>query len=67
MAETPCLVTERKWWGFEADWMASRAIWMEPPVPFLKPTGMERPEASSRWIWDSVVRAPMAPHAMRSA
>ena len=27
----------------------------------LKPTGQESAEAISRWIWLSVVRAPMAP------
>ena len=37
------------------------ATLMVPSVPFLKPTGQERPEASSRCTWDSVVRAPMAP------
>ncbi len=41
--------------------MASMAMRTLPSVPFLKPTGQERPEASSRWIWLSVVRAPMAP------
>ena len=44
---------------------ASTAI--EPSVPFLNPTGHDRPEASWRWDCDSVVRAPIAPHAMRSA
>ena len=29
--------------------------------------GKESPLASSRWSWDSVVRAPMAPREMRSA
>ena len=38
-----------------------------PSVPFLKPMGKETPLASSRWSWDSVVRAPMAPQEMRSA
>ena len=33
----------------------------------MKPTGQDNPEASSRWIWDSVVRAPIAPHDTRSA
>jgi hypothetical protein len=47
--------------------MASRAICRLPLVPFLNPTGQERPEASSRWVWLSVVRAPMAPQAIRSA
>ena len=35
-------------------------------MPFLKPTGVDRPEAISRWVWDSEVRAPMAVQAMRS-
>ena len=47
--------------------MASMAICEFPSVPFLKPTGMERPLAISRWIWLSVVRAPMAAHETRSA
>ena len=42
------------------------AILMLPSVPFLKPTGADRPEASSRCTWLSVVRAPMAPQAIRS-
>ena len=67
MAEWPPLVTERKWWGAEAERMASTAMRTLPSVPFLKPTGQERPEASSRCTWDSVVRAPMAPQAIRSA
>ncbi|MNU04080.1 hypothetical protein D3C72_2483520 [compost metagenome] len=37
-----------------------------PSVPFLKPTGAEMPEASSRCTWLSVVRAPMAPQLIRS-
>ena len=37
------------------------AIWTPPSVPFLKPTGIDRPEASSRCTWLSVVRAPIAP------
>jgi hypothetical protein len=38
-----------------------------PSVPFLKPTGQDRPDASSRCTCDSVVRAPMAPQLIRSA
>ncbi len=34
---------------------------------FLKPTGIERPEASWRCVWLSVVRAPIAPQATVSA
>ncbi len=67
MAEWPALVTERKWWVAAAALMASTAILMLPSVPFLKPTGQDRPEASSRCTCDSVVRAPMAPQLMRSA
>ena len=40
---------------------ASTATWTSPSVRFLKPTGIERPEPSWRWIWLSVVRAPIAP------
>ena len=43
------------------------AICTLPEVPFLKPTGQERPEASWRWPWLSVVRAPMAPQLTSSA
>ena len=46
--------------------MASMAIRTLPSVPFLNPTGQDRPEASSRWTWLSVVRAPMAPQLIRS-
>src|SRR6185312_5072089 len=46
---------------------ASTAIFTLPSVPFLKPIGHDRPEASSRCTWLSVVRAPIAPHATRSA
>ena len=48
MAEWPSLVTERKWWGWAAECMASRAIRRLPLVAFLKPMGQERPELSSR-------------------
>jgi len=47
--------------------MAFTAAWRLPSVPFLKPTGMDSPLASSRWAWDSVVRAPIAPQLTRSA
>jgi cobaltochelatase CobN len=47
--------------------IASTAMRMLPSVPFLNPTGHESPEASWRCDCDSVVRAPIAPHAMRSA
>jgi hypothetical protein len=47
--------------------MASMATLTLPSVPFLNPIGKAEPEASSRWSWDSVVRAPMAPQVMQSA
>ena len=37
-----------------------------PAVPFLKPTGIDRPDARLRWIWLSVVRAPIAAHVTAS-
>ena len=46
--------------------MASTAIFTDPSVPFLNPTGQDSPEASSRCTWLSVVRAPMAPQLTRS-
>jgi hypothetical protein len=67
MAVPPSLVTDRKWCGCEAAPTASAAIFTLPSVPFLKPTGHDRPEASSRCTWLSVVRAPIAPQATRSA
>ena len=51
------------------DWaarMASLATLMPPSVPFLKPTGQDKPLASWRWLWLSVVRAPIAPQLTRS-
>jgi hypothetical protein len=56
-----------KWWRAAAALIASTAMRTLPSVPFLKPTGQESPEASWRWLCDSVVRAPIAPHAIRSA
>ena len=38
-----------------------------PSVLFFKPTGIERPLAISRCVCDSVVRAPIAAHVIRSA
>ena len=40
---------------------ASTATSTLPSVRFLKPTGIESPDPSWRWIWLSVVRAPIAP------
>ena len=67
IAERPPLVTAMKWCGCDADFTASAAMRTLPSVPFLKPTGHDSPDASSRWIWLSVVRAPIAAHAIRSA
>ena len=53
--------------GARAATMASIAIWMLPSVLFLKPTGIDSPLAIWRWVWLSVVRAPIAVHAIRSA
>ncbi len=39
---------------------------MEPSVAFLKPIGMDMPDASSRCTWLSVLRAPIAPQLIRS-
>ena len=36
-------------------------------MEFLKPTGIDSPLAISRWVCDSVVRAPTAAQATRSA
>ena len=66
MAERPWPETPRKLWGPAAERMAFTAPSMSPSVPFLKPTGVERPEDISRWVCDSEVRAPMAVQAMRS-
>ena len=37
-----------------------------PSVPFLKPTGVDKPLAISRCVCDSVVRAPIAVQVMSS-
>ena len=47
--------------GAAAARTASTATWTLPSVRFLKPTGIDRPDPSWRWIWLSVVRAPIAP------
>ena len=66
MPASPCSVTPRKRCGWAAARRASIAICTPPSVPFLNPTGIEHAEASSRWVWLSVVRAPIAPHETRS-
>ena len=67
IAPIPCLVTPANQCGCRADATASTAICTLPFVPFLKPTGIERPDASSRCTWLSVVRAPIAATDVRSA
>ena len=64
---SPSRVSEGNQWGWRADRIASTATWTFPSVRFLNPTGIERPEASSRCTWLSTVRAPMAPQLTRSA
>src|SRR3546814_7013238 len=66
MPTWPCAFSDRKRCGFLADITASTATLTEPSVPFLKPTGQESADASSRCSCDSVVRAPIAPQATRS-
>ncbi|MOA37732.1 hypothetical protein D3C78_1593540 [compost metagenome] len=67
MAAMPILVMPMKACLALAATMASAAICTPPSVPFLKPSGQLRPELSWRWLGLSVVRAPMAPQAIRSA
>ena len=56
----------RKLWRLEAEMIALIATSRSPSVAFLKPTGVDRPEAISRWVCDSEVRAPIAVHEIRS-
>jgi hypothetical protein len=65
-ADWPWLLMPRKLCGLPAEMIALIATSRSPSVPFLKPTGVDRPEAISRWVWDSEVRAPIAVQAMRS-
>ena len=67
IADTPCFVTDGNRCGERADSTASTAVCVLPSVPFLNPTGIDRPDASSRCTWLSVVRAPIATHEVRSA
>src|SRR6478752_1880510 len=66
-AARPTSSIPRNAWAAAAALHASSATWRSPSVPFLKPIGIDSPEASWRWIWLSVVRAPIAPQATRSA
>ncbi len=65
-ADWPCCVMPRKWCGWRTDCSALIATVSEPSVPFLNPTGVDRPLAISRWVCDSVVRAPIAVHVISS-
>ena len=67
IADTPCLVTDGNQCGERAVSTASTAICVLPSVLFLKPTGIDSPDASSRCTWLSAVRAPIATHEVRSA
>ena len=67
IADTPCFVTDGNQCAERAASTASIAVFTLPSVLFLKPTGIDSPEASSRWTWLSVVRAPIATHEVRSA
>ncbi|RCM35166.1 hypothetical protein PA171_04334 [Pseudomonas aeruginosa] len=66
MDTPPCWLMPRKRCGLETDCRALIATVRLPSVPFLKPTAEDRPEAISRWVCDSVVRAPIADQLIRS-
>mmetsp|Transcript_4143 Transcript_4143/g.13311 ORF Transcript_4143/g.13311 Transcript_4143/m.13311 type:complete len:271 (-) Transcript_4143:332-1144(-) len=66
MPATPCLETERKACGAEAALTASTAAAAEAAVAW-NPTGVERPEASSRWAREPACRAPTRAYDARSA
>jgi hypothetical protein len=66
-AAAPARVTPKNVCPVAAARQASTATVTSPSVPFLNPIGMDRPEASCRCTWLSVVRAPMAPQATASA
>jgi hypothetical protein len=64
---TPSPLIPKKVWGWRAARMAFNAGATAPEVAFLKPSGMESPEAIWRCVCDSVVRAPTADQQIRSA
>ncbi len=66
-AARPWRSTPRNVWLLLAARIALIAVAIEPSVPFLKPSGIDSPEAIWRCVWDSVVRAPMADQQIRSA
>ena len=56
----------RKLCGRAADLTPLIATSVLPSVAFLKPTGVDRPDAISRCVCDSEVRAPIAVQEIRS-
>ena len=66
MATRPSLFRPRKECGLEAERIALVATVRSPLVAFLKPTGVDSPDDISRCVCDSVVRAPIAVHVIRS-
>ena len=63
----PSSLMPTKMCGWRAEIIALSATRRPPSVPFLKPTGIDRPLAISRCVWLSVVRAPIAAQLNRSA
>ena len=61
------LIAARVFEHHKLERMASVAMPRLPSVPFLKPTGKSSPLTISRWICDSLVRAPMAAQLSRSS
>jgi len=49
-AVTPSALMPRKLCGRDAEMTALIAPLKSPSVPFLKPTGVDRPLAISRWV-----------------
>ena len=66
-AGLPFCIRPRKACGSRAETIAFIAVLISPSVGFLKPTGIDSPEASSRCIWLSAERAPMDAQLIKSA
>ena len=66
-AGRPSRASELNQCGCAAACIASTATFTSPSVRFLKPTGIDKPEASCRCTWLSTVLAPMHPQETRSA
>ena len=64
---TPSPLIPRNVCGSRAALIALTAGSIVPGVVFLKPIGMDKPEAIWRCVCDSVVRAPMADQQIKSA